>query len=512
MNSFGRGVGRRYELQAILGQGGMGVVYQALDRLTGQPVALKRVTAPTDQIAFSTYATLSTGSLNRQIALAHEFKTLASLRHPYIISVLDYGFDEMRQPYFTMDLLHDVCTLREAAATKSNTEQVRLLVELLHALAYLHRRGVLHRDLKPANVLVVDDHVKLLDFGLALNADHTKATGISGTFAYIAPEIFLHQPPTTATDLYAVGVIAYEIFTGHYPFDTSHSTKLIQQTLTQMPDVTGIPEPFGGLIARLLAKTPAERPRDAQSVIRGLTTAEDAPFADETPALRESFLQAAQFIGRDSELATLTVALRNAVEGRGSAWLIGGESGVGKSRLVDELRALALVEGAVVLRGVAVSEGGRSYQVWRETLRWLAAFGGLSGLEASILKPFVPDMARLHGADVPDAPEIDPQVAQIRLFAVVRDVMRRLDIPLVLLLEDMQWAGEESALLLDWLSEITTSGMLLIVANYRDDESPDLPMRLPHLKLLKLRRLPASAIADLSEIDARGVRTRGAAA
>src|SRR5260221_4866692 len=140
-------LGKRYRLLDQIGQGGMGSVFQALDRLTGQTVALKRVTAPTEQLIF---ASRTDASFDLRLSLAHEFRTLASLRHPNIISVLDYGFDAQEQPYFTMDLLENAQTILEAGQWQSEATKLGLFVQVLQALSYLHRRGNLHRDLNPA--------------------------------------------------------------------------------------------------------------------------------------------------------------------------------------------------------------------------------------------------------------------------------------------------------------------------------------------------------------------------
>src|SRR5262249_23109074 len=146
-------------LIAPLGMGGMGTVYRALDRLSGNEVALKQVNLPPELLAFMSRSAIVSTSLH--VAMAEEFKFLASLRHPNIISVLDYGFDAQRQPFFTMELLTGAQSLLKAGAGLSLEGQVGLLIQMLQALAYLHRRRVIHRDLKPDNVQVVDGQVRV---------------------------------------------------------------------------------------------------------------------------------------------------------------------------------------------------------------------------------------------------------------------------------------------------------------------------------------------------------------
>ena len=143
-------IANRYEILSRLGHGGMGVVDEAHDRLTGTRVALKRVPM---EIAIAMMARTGTGhspgSTDRRqarSALATEFHTLAALRHPNIISVLDYGFDRERTPFFTMELLQAPRTLVEAGINRSREEQLELLVQLLRALTYLHRHRIIHRD------------------------------------------------------------------------------------------------------------------------------------------------------------------------------------------------------------------------------------------------------------------------------------------------------------------------------------------------------------------------------
>ena len=155
---------KRYQLLRTLGEGGMGIVYEAIDRWNEERVALKHVTVIPQSLAFGSRPA---NDKDIGLALAHEFRTLTSLRHPHIIRVLDFGFDVNRQPYFTMDLVPNARTILEAGTDLSIHKKIELLLTILQGLAYLHHRGILHRDLKPENIVVTDDKVlKILDFGL----------------------------------------------------------------------------------------------------------------------------------------------------------------------------------------------------------------------------------------------------------------------------------------------------------------------------------------------------------
>jgi tetratricopeptide (TPR) repeat protein len=490
-------MGSRYRIVEKIGEGGMGGVYRAVDRLTGQSVALKRVNAPSDKLNIGSQIITADGSIDFRLALAQEFKVLASLRHPNIISVLDYGFDAGIHPYFTMDLLENAQPILDAARNKTLEVQVDLFVQMLQALAYLHRRGIIHRDLKPANVLVTNGQVKVLDFGLATRHDDSEAT--VGTLAYMSPEVLGGEPAQEASDLYAIGVMAYELFAGHHPFEAPDMSQMIVNIFNMPPDLMqlDVDPHMGAIVGQLLSKNPAERYADAHDLIEALADMTGQQVQIETTLIRESFLQAANFVGRDTEMNRLSDALTATLEGRGSAWLVGGESGVGKSRLLDELRTLALVKGALVLRGQGIAEGGAPYLLWRDVIRYLCLHTELSDFEASVLKIWVADIAKLLGRPVANALPLDPQAAQKRLFGVIEDLLRRQEQPIVIILEDLHWANE-SLMLLSRLNRIVSSLPILIVGSYRDDERPNLAAELSDMRLLKLERLTEEAIADLS--------------
>jgi len=490
---------KRYRLLHQIGEGGMGRVYRAFDRLTGETVALKRVLTQAQVPQQGLFESAS----DTRLHLAQEFQALASLHHPNIIGVGDYGFDARQQPYFTMELLPQSQTILQAGAGQPDCQKIDLFLQMLRALAYLHRRGIIHRDLKPPNVLVNQGQVKVLDFGLSVLAG--QGGFVSGTLAYLAPEVLEQAPASIAADLYATGMIAYELFAGHHPFDTTDLSRLIDAILDETPnfDLPAIPPSVAGVLKRLVAKAPADRYGDAIETIQALSRAVGQPLPEETLETRESFLQAAEFVGREPEMKRLVTALTKAVDGQGSAWLIGGESGVGKSRLLNELRTQAMVKGTLVLRGQAVREGGHPYQLWQDIARWLVLVAKPDPRQAAVLKPLVSDIETLLEKPIPPSPELDPEAAQTRLFTVMSDLIKRYakSCPLVLLLEDLQWSGANNLKLLRRLSQLTETKKLslIIIGTYRNDERPNLPADLPEMGQVQLGRLPTQAVAALSQ-------------
>ncbi len=505
-----RRIASRYTVLVKLGEGGMGAVYRALDRLTGQHVAIKRVRVAAAIRAQA--ATLATGASADAahpllLALAREFRTLASIRHPHVISVLDYGFEVRGEPFFTMELLSGARPLSRESAGRTREQRIRLLLQVLQALTYVHRRGVLHRDLKPANVLVLGDgddaRVKVLDFGIACVRDQAHDSELAGTIAYMAPELLGGRAPDEATDLWAVAVMAHEVLTGGHPLGAHDPASLVGELRGTGPIFSGDPglgPALSSVLSRALARSPAERYPDAAAFAHDLARAAGLPPPAETAEIRESFLSAAEFVGRDAELGALLAALDEAAAGRGTTWLVGGESGVGKSRLLDELRTHALVRGMRVVRGQAVSEGGAAYGVWCGALRPLCLGEPLDDLDAGVLRAAVPDIAAVldpPGRRVPDPPEIDPQHAQARLFQAVERVLAGRRAPLVVLLEDLHWAEPASVALLRHLERAVPRLPLLVIGSYRDDEHAGLPAELPGARRLPLRRLSAGEIASL---------------
>ncbi len=505
MTQLGETLNRRYEILEELGRGGMGAVYRSYDKLTGMTVALKRVIVAPEQLEFNS----KSGNIEFRIALVQEFQTLATLRHPNIISVLDYGFDEQGQPYFTMDYLQEAVPITQSADGQPIATRIDLLVQMLQALEYLHRRGVLHRDLKPDNVLVQDGQIRVLDFGLAVAQDDAQQINdesdvVVGTLAYIAPEILKGSAATIQSDLYAAGMIAYEVFSGDYPYRTKTVSLLLSDILTHIPDIGSLDvDPLIHIaLNQMLSKDFDDRPSYASQVVTLLREASGEADNVEDEDTRESFLQAARFVGREDEIDQLTQAIQLTHKNKqGGVWLIGGESGVGKSRLIDEVRALALVDGLKVLRGQAVTDGGRSYAVWRDIVRELTLYASdLSDLSASVLKTIVPDIGTLLNRTVADAPVVEAQAILERMLATVADLFKTAIVaPTCIILEDLHWANDESLVLLERLFHMTDDIPMLVLGTFRDDEGADIAQKFDDANILKLGRLSSDATLDLAE-------------
>lgn len=519
----------RYVIKEHVGSGGMGTVFVAFDRLTGETVALKRVRVDAkDGTPLSTHA---------KLALTNEFEVLASLRHPNVVSVLDYGIDQDGQPFFTMQLFEDALNLREATIRMTFREKLSLIIQVFDALKYLRRRGIVHRDIKPENILVTKAGiVKIVDFGLAIDKPLDEESELSGTVAYIAPEIVMGGMPTIASDMYSVGVILYELLTGTPLYTETNVHKLIYTIISSKFDPQPLieiiennlsteevnlledaptvrldrasyvldyaspdnpvqsPYPIVNIVAGLLIKDPDKRISDINRVTAVLynTAGEEAP--PQSPENRESFLQAARFTGRERELRQLTDALNDMLMHTGSLWLIGGESGVGKSRLTNEIHNLALVKGVLVLTGEALHDGGQPYQIWRNVVRHLLLNVPVSDEQAEVLQLLVPDIEAILGRSLPEpAADLQPAVVTEHILYLFDHIQH----PILLIVEDLQWETPESMAILSQLSERVAKRSLLVLGTYRIDETPALPEQFPNAKQLRLERFDRDAISQL---------------
>jgi eukaryotic-like serine/threonine-protein kinase len=266
-----------YEILGQIGEGGMGKVFRATDTRLNRSVAIK----------------ISTSEFSKRFE--SEARTISALNHPNICSLYDIGTLESGARYMVTELI-DGETLRDwlkkSPAVESRVEIARQVLEALHAA---HVAGIVHRDLKPANIMVrFDGYVKVLDFGLAkrlpgvggLNAQETAATGptvagqIIGTVGYMPPEQILGKELDPRSDLFAFGIILYEMLAHRHPWPCDSNVETLHAILHDEPPAAQIA--FSGVVDRLLRKNPEERYPSAKAVLEALAS----PVALQAPSRR----------------------------------------------------------------------------------------------------------------------------------------------------------------------------------------------------------------------------------
>jgi serine/threonine-protein kinase len=279
-------IGERYQLTHVVGQGGMGIVYRAEDvRLNGRPCAVKLLTG----------RSIDPEEVER---FERELHIISRLRSQHVVQVLDAGALDDGRRFIVMELLEGLplSQLLKHGGAVSTSRAINLIKGVLAGLSEAHEHGVVHRDLKPANVFVTRARTgaevgKVLDFGIAKDtrqkrqADLTAASMLIGTPKYMAPEQFLKEPPDGRTDLYAVGLLLYQMLAGKPPF---LADMVVPDTIATMPPefrigwmhINQLPTPLEllpglwGILTRLLAKMPDDRFDSADDVIEALVAIE----------------------------------------------------------------------------------------------------------------------------------------------------------------------------------------------------------------------------------------------
>jgi hypothetical protein len=265
VESRGRVLGNRYELLVPLASGGMGRVWRARDTLLERPVAVKVLRSELG------------GNTTFRARFRAEAQHTAGLHHPHIASVFDYGETEVEEEplaYLVMELVEGeaLSTVLEREKRLDPARTLDLLRQTAEALAAAHAAGVVHRDVKPGNVLVGNDGmVKIADFGIARSASSVPLTGtgqVVGTAHYLSPEQAQGSPATPASDVYALGTVAYECLAGRRAFDGENSVQIalkqIREEPRPLPD--DVPAGIRAVVERAMAKDPTVRYADGAAL------------------------------------------------------------------------------------------------------------------------------------------------------------------------------------------------------------------------------------------------------
>ncbi len=490
----------RFQLIRQLGMGGMGIVYEAVDRDSGETVALK---------------TLRNVDGTAILLLKQEFRTLAGLHHPNLIA-LGGLFESRGDWFFTMELIEGVSLLEWLR--DGDEQRLRdALVQLVTGLGVLHDAGRIHRDIKPSNVLVTDERVVLVDFGLATRHDGDPLSWSDGetvgTPAYMAPEQASSRPTGPEADFYALGVILYEALTGKLPIEGYALQMMMekQQVVPAAPStIADVPPDLDELCCELLQIDPAARPSRGD-ILRKLKA---SPRGSSPPA-REGVLTPIPrqtFVGREAELAVLRDALAECDGGVAVNLLIEAESGMGKSALAEHFVAGLDRRDVVVLRGRCYERESVPYKGVDGVIDSISRFmARLPDKTAAALLPFHISLLAevfpvLRGVRViveqpPVAHVPDPKEERRRVFSAVRELLARIGAryPLVVLIDDLHWADEDSLSLLDTVMRGPDAPCLLLVSTAwpRGDDEPPLEFG-GNQRRIPLRPLGESDTAQLA--------------
>jgi DNA-binding SARP family transcriptional activator/WD40 repeat protein len=343
----------RYELQEEIGRGGMGEVYRAVDTWLERDVAIKVLSSEA----------LGEDARDRLLA---EAQAAARLNHPNVVSVYDVG--EMDgQPFIVMELVEGL-TLHKHRP-ESQAEKLAIVLEICAALEHAHAQGIVHRDLKPENVMLAPDGMaRLMDFGLASRTVSAPGApeGTAGTVYYLAPEVLQGAPSSPQSDLYALGVLLYEILTGELPFTGEDPMTVIRGHMESEPVPPSEHNPeirpaLEALMLRLLSKRPTDRPLSAASVAEVLEAVapdevqlgEPAPGEPPFKGLEYYDVEDAEiFFGRETLVERLIDRLRDE---RFLAVIVGA-SGSGKSSIARAGLVPALSDGEWIFRLMTPTE------------------------------------------------------------------------------------------------------------------------------------------------------------
>jgi len=480
----------RYQVLEVIGRGGMGEVCLADDVMLDRKVALKFVTAPGE-----------TGDLEQ---LLGEARVAAALDHPFICSIYEVTTLNRRACIVMEYVRGESLERRLRGGPLPLGEALRVAEEIAEALDAAHKRRVVHRDLKPANVMLTEDgHVKVMDFGLAARLPHSDDVDqamtvaiaptqgvVTGTPAYMAPEQVRGEPADRRSDIFAFGILLYELVSGTNPFQRAGIEATFVAILREPPAALrdqrpAMPPALDALVTRLLAKDPAARPQsfaDVRGILRQLsgdlsssTSLAPAAIVDR-PAHDGGF----RLIGREAERAQLLQIMQEARSGCGSLILLQGDAGVGKTRLAEEALVMARRLGCQTLVGRCHEQQGTpaliAYtEVLEEASRLMPASAFRQAIIASApeLAKLMPELHRLF-PDMPPPLQLPPELRQRYLFTSVREFLTRCSrfMPLVIFIDDLQWADESTLQLTQHLAQKLASLPIVIIAAYREVDAP----------------------------------------
>ncbi len=487
-----------YDITAELYVGNQTVIYRGVRHQTRQPVILKSLKSE-----YPTAADIA--------RIHHERAILETLDLPGVVKLLGLETDNNRPVLILSD--SGGISLREYLAGKplSVARFLSVASQLTQTLGQLHQRHIIHKDLKPSNIIVnpEGDWVQIADFALASRFEQEHASVshphlLEGTLAYMSPEQTgrMNRAIDYRSDFYSLGITFYEMLTGSLPFVSTDPMELVHAHIAKQPTpphqvIPDVPEALSGIVMKLLSKTAEERYQSAwglQGDLERCLQQFEATGWIELFALGESdfsdrFQIPQKLYGREREIATLLAAFDRVSAGSTEMMLVSGYSGIGKSSLVQvvypaiarqhgyftcgkfdqfqrNIPYRAIVKAFESLIQQLLTESEAKLQQWREKI--LAAVG----TNGQILIDVIPEIELIIG-EQPAVADLGPTEAQNRFNLVFQHFIRvfcQKEHPLVIFLDDLQWADSATLKLLDLMLSDRDTEYLFAIGAYRDNE------------------------------------------
>jgi PAS domain S-box-containing protein len=531
-----------YDVSSTIYESGHSIIYRGQRKTDRRPVVLKLIKAdyPTsEQIARFT----------REYELLRRLSGEAELPLPGVIAAYALETDQQRTLIAFEDFGGGSLAQLKLAGTIGLADFLQLAIRIVAILGQIHQRQIIHKDINPANIVLnpATDEIKIIDFGISSILSRENPTlrnpnVLEGTLAYISPEQTgrMNRAIDYRTDFYSLGVTFYELLTGRLPFISNDPLELVHAHLAQQPtpphiNRPEIPPAVSAIIMRLMTKNAESRYQSAQGIKADLEAClrqlQENGRIDEF-ALGQSdssdrFQIAQKLYGREAEIATLLAAFERVAavggsvdspDGQGSGkselLLVAGSAGIGKSALVQELyqpithrrgyftagkfdqfqrnipySALIQCFQALIRQLLTESEA--------EIAGWRAELVATLGANGQIIVDVIPEVALIIGQQA-EVPELSPAEAHNRFnltFQSFINVFAQSRHPLVIFLDDLQWADGASLKLLELLMLARASRHLLLIGSYRDNEVGEADPLMLTLAAIRSAEITLSQIA-----------------
>jgi len=456
------------KIEKELGSGAFATVYLATDTLLGRTVALKVNRFP-DALA----------EQENRAPILREARLVSKLNSPNIVTlyrVHGAGNDWV----FEMEYVDggSLADLVNNGRRLPLPDLIRILRGILAGLDSAHRHGVIHRDVKPANVLLArDGMVKLTDFGLGRQLDETSLSssgeGMLGTPLYMSPEVVMGEPPTSASDIWSVGIVLHEMLAGKPPFQSKNLPALFQAICNNEPAplTRAVPPELAELVRRCLSKDPGFRPGSAAEMLERLErmTTGTQQLASE----RAAPYAHAGLIGRNTELGRLEGWMDSVVAGRGTTVLISGSAGIGKTALAQQVAERAQEKGFEWIEVQLTPFGGLVRPLFDSARHVLQAKAPQPLDRIVTPERFGPGAPVLKSLLLDEAPSFHLQSPQQTLWAIEQLFLGlSKESPVGLLVEDVHLAGSEDLSVIKELGRRLAGMKVLLLLTHRSQE-PD---------------------------------------